>query len=137
MIDTNHLGPDFTACRRGKRAEATVSSQRGGALWCLPRGNAARPIAATHDLERMSETFLEIRGTKETADGTRTEVLAVVFRPEPGRDQIHFSCLVRCPYLFDNDKRIAGVDADQALELALMFVRTMFGHHEIEIEDEL
>ena len=31
---------------------------------------------------------------------------------------------------------LAGVDADQAVELALMFIRTMFEHHEIEIEGE-
>lgn len=82
----------------------------------------------------MSETFREIRGTKRTADGLRIEVLAVVFRPEPDADSIGFSCRVHCPYIFGNDKKIFGVDADQAVELALMFIRTMFGHHEIEIE---
>ena len=84
----------------------------------------------------MSGVIHEIRGTKATAGGSRIEVLAAVFRPEPDEDSIGFSCLVRCPYLFGNDKRIAGVDADQAVELSLMFVRTMFGHHEIEIESE-
>ena len=84
----------------------------------------------------MIEAIGEFRGTKFAEDGSRIEVCATVFRPQRDEESIAFYCVVRCPHIFDNDKKIFGVDADQATELALMFVPMMFGHHEIEIEDE-
>lgn len=41
-------------------------------------------------------------------------------------------CTIHCPALFADDKSVAGVDADQALELAEMLVMELFDHRGIK-----
>ena len=52
-----------------------------------------------------------------------------VFAPEKNAGHCDWSCTIHCPALFSSDKKIAGVDADQALELAGRFVLDLFEHH--------
>ncbi len=76
----------------------------------------------------------ELRGRKGGgAAGPPAEVSVLLFALEPSKDDPDYSCLVRCPEMFDNDKRIFGVDELQALELAEQFVKQMFEHQGIEL----
>ena len=42
------------------------------------------------------------------------------YRPKESEEEYH--CLVYAPYLFEQPKRIAGIDADQAINLSKRFV---------------
>jgi hypothetical protein len=75
-----------------------------------------------------------LRGKSTSDDGSAIEVLAVIFNPEREKGQRDWSCLVRCPFLFSNDKRIVGKDRAQALELAEAFLRELLHHRGIDIE---
>ena len=61
------------------------------------------------------------------------EVRATIYEVEHGVRDLEHSCLIHCPEIFNTDKRIVGVDDDQALELAEMFVNMMFDHHDIDV----
>ena len=73
------------------------------------------------------------RGTITEPGGASTEVIAEIFAPEQTEDGIWF-CRVRFPAVLEPEKRIAGVDATQAIELSEMFLREMAGHGGIELE---
>lgn len=74
----------------------------------------------------------EVRGIRRGTNPPQ-DVRATIYEPEFGVcDTVH-SCLIHCPELFSNDKRIAGVDGAQALELAEMFVKTMFDGDDIDV----
>ena len=75
------------------------------------------------------------RGTRKRADGSVEEVHCALYRPSAERGQEHWTCLVRCPFLFETDKKIAGVDAAQAMELAETFLRELLAHHGVAIEE--
>jgi len=86
----------------------------------------------------MSEPARVLRGVTQAADGSSVEVRAEEFPPEPTPGHDDWSCAVRCPYLFASDKRIAGVDAAQALELTEFFLRRVFadrGVRDVEAKD--
>lgn len=57
---------------------------------------------------------------------------AVPMTAEIGRARRHeempdvWFCPVSMPSIFENEKQIAGVDGEQAFELSLQFVKTMF-----------
>ena len=68
---------------------------------------------------------------KEGSEDSSSPVVAQIFSPEKTEGQNDFSCVVRCPDILDNDKRIFGVDADQALEVSEAFVHTLWENHGI------
>ena len=82
-------------------------------------------------MNRLSKTF---RGRHRGDDGSVTVVLASITSPKRAKGQQDWSCIVHCPFLFEADKTIVGVDADQALELAEAFLRDMLDHRGVEIE---
>ena len=43
-------------------------------------------------------------------------------------DEGHWGCVVRCPAIFDSNKRIPGIDAEQSIELADWFLRDLWNH---------
>lgn len=68
---------------------------------------------------------LEIVGFLE-ADGIREPFLARITEPKASAaGSQEYSCLVHAPALFEKDKKIFGVDADQARELAIQFLKAM------------
>jgi hypothetical protein len=67
---------------------------------------------------------LEIVGFLE-ADSVREPFLARITEPKASAGPQEYSCLVHAPALFEKDKKIFGVDADQARELAIQFLKTM------------
>ncbi len=71
----------------------------------------------------------ELRGRVLSADGSEMEVHAVIFPPkkEPGKQT--WTCSVHSPFLFQKDKCLVGIDADQAAELADKFIDELFEHH--------
>jgi len=80
-------------------------------------------------VSRPSKLVLGRRGT--ASDGE--DVRVVVFAPEPDPRYGIPSCRIHMPFLFADDKRIAGVDDEQALELAIGFVRQMFGYNDVTL----
>jgi hypothetical protein len=57
--------------------------------------------------------------------GTRKPFTARILPPKPSEDGAEYSCLVHAPTLFKNDKEIFGVDAEQARQLAVEFLKSM------------
>ena len=83
----------------------------------------------------MADSTKELRGTFRSESGSTIRVNATIFEPQKDTVQEHWFCVVRCPFLFDSDKRIAGIDASQALELAELFLRDLLTAHSVVIED--
>ena len=85
-------------------------------------------------MESVNQPIKELRGRKGGgAGGPPSEVRALLFAPEASKDDRDYSWLVRCPAIFENDKRIFGVNEHQALELAEQLVTEMFEHYGIEL----
>lgn len=80
----------------------------------------------------MPNPAREIRGVRRGTSPPE-EVRAIIYEVEHGMRGTEHSCLIHCPDIFDTDKRIPGVDDDQALELSEMFVRQMFGYDDIDV----
>ena len=66
-----------------------------------------------------------VEGILERADGSHSPVRAIIFEPIRNEEHGDYSCIVRCRFLFDEDKRIAGADLEQAVELAVILVRPL------------
>ena len=81
----------------------------------------------------MAEPVRTLRGIITEPDGTSIEVTAEVFPPEQTEDGVWF-CRVRFPAVLESEKRIAGVDRAQAIELSEMFLREMADHGGVELE---
>jgi hypothetical protein len=75
------------------------------------------------------------RGTRKQANGSADEVHCAIYQPSPEPGQEHWTCLVHSPFLFETDKKIAGVDAAQAMELAETFLRELLAHQGVTIEE--
>ena len=84
----------------------------------------------------MKEVAIEICGTKEETDGSLTTVSATVFSPVKTDGHNEHYCVIHCPHVFDNDKKIFGVDADQALELSIMFIKDMLEHDGVVLKEK-
>jgi len=80
----------------------------------------------------MPDPVREVRGIRRGSSPPE-EVRAVIYEVEHGVRDAEHSCLIHCPEIFDTDKRIVGVDDDQALELSELLVGMMFDHHEIDV----
>ncbi len=73
----------------------------------------------------MSKPIRVLRGTIDR-NGKTVPVRATIAAPERSVDATDWQCAVRCAFLFgDEEKRIAGVDAAQALDLAERFLRDL------------
>ena len=73
---------------------------------------------------KMTEPVLEINAFLEHNE--RLEPLYIkISAPIKTRDQPDYSCLVHAPSLFGHDKKIYGIDQDQAKSLAIGFVRSL------------
>ena len=79
----------------------------------------------------MTEVVRTLRGMKEGSEDSSSPIIAQILTPEKTDGQNDYSCVVRCPDILDNDKRIFGVDADQALEVSEFFIHTLWEHHGI------
>ncbi len=79
----------------------------------------------------MTEVVRTLRGIKEGSEDSSSPIIAQILSPEKTDGQNDYSCVVRCPEILDNDKRIFGIDADQALEVSEKFINTLWEHHGI------
>ena len=72
----------------------------------------------------MAEQVLEINAFLD--HNAQLEPLHIqISAPVKTQDQPDYSCLVHAPSLLDGDKKIYGIDQDQAKSLAIGFVRSL------------
>ena len=84
----------------------------------------------------MSKAVLVLHGRPCDAEPeTEPVVVATIFAPEVSEEGYHFS-RVSLPTLFEDQKRLFGVDGDQARELAEMLVRDVLKGFGISITTE-
>lgn len=72
-----------------------------------------------------------ISGFVRGADGVRP-IEILIFAPEQVPGAVAYQCLVRAPAVLQKDARIHGIDADQARQLAVSFMKEMLGNSVIE-----
>ncbi len=85
----------------------------------------------------MTRAIFRITGERVgSPSDVPTAVVATVFAPERSDDGLDF-CRVSIPALFDDDKRIPGVDAEQAVELVIEFVRDIFDGFNVRMVSEI
>ena len=99
-----------------------------GAICRLLVGNADQSAAAIGYVEQLTEVVKTLRGIKEGSEDSSSPIIAQIFSPEKTEGHNDYSCVVRCPDILDNDKKIFGVDADQALEVSETFIHTLWEH---------
>lgn len=63
----------------------------------------------------------------QTLEGEMREVVGAIYPPDRDADG-HWGCVVSCPAIFDSNKRISGVDAEQSLELAEWLLIDLWNH---------
>lgn len=80
----------------------------------------------------MPDPVREVRGVRRGTSPPE-EVRAIIHEVEHGMCGTDHSCLIHCPEIFDTDKRIVGVDDDQALSLSEEFVGWMFDYNDIDV----
>ncbi len=84
----------------------------------------------------MTDAILVMHGRQADAEGPSASiVVATIYAPEQTEEGHHF-CRVSLPTLFEDQKRIFGVDAEQAEELACIFARDVLGGFDITITGE-
>ena len=84
----------------------------------------------------MKEVVVELRGNKEEPGGSIIPVSAKIYSPEKTRGHKDHYCLVSCPHILDSDKKIVGVDAKQALELSIKFIKELSKQHGVVLEEQ-
>ena len=72
----------------------------------------------------MSNNVLELDAFIEE-NGQRKSLYVVVSAPSQVEGEVDYVCRVHAPLLFSQDKRIYGVDPEQAKSLAIGFVRSL------------
>lgn len=90
-------------------------------------------------MEPVGKTVRELRGTIKGDDDALTPVFARISEPIRRRSDVEHEgcyCVVHCPRLFADDKRIFGVDAEQALERSIMFIKELLEHRRAVIDRE-
>lgn len=108
----------------------------GRTLRGLPSGETGKRIASARYVGPIGNIAQELRGFVEGADGFRTPIHADISEPKVRVGHGYYYSVIHCPYLFEDDKRIAGVDADQALELSIMFVKMLLDHAGVVLVEE-
>ncbi|MCW8862632.1 MAG: hypothetical protein OQK07_09450, partial [Rhodospirillales bacterium] len=69
------------------------------------------------------------------ASGAAVQVMAEIRVPEKTQAHEEYSCVVVCPEVLGDEKRIFGADAAQAAELAEAFILTLWEHHGIKTDE--
>lgn len=82
----------------------------------------------------MKNPARTLRGNYRSDDGSVTPVRATIGKPKREKGQTDWSCIVHCPFLFSTDKKIAGVDAAQALTLAEEFLRELLEQRGVDVD---
>jgi hypothetical protein len=72
----------------------------------------------------MTENIFELDGFLEDEEG-RKPLCVRVSAPCQVPGETTYYCRVHAPAIFANDKRIFGIDAEQARELAVNFIKSM------------
>ncbi|MFB3149906.1 MAG: hypothetical protein ACE10M_04975 [Alphaproteobacteria bacterium] len=122
-----------------EKGRGTVLSYGSRTICCVPSWKAHPGFAATRHVEPVGKTVRELRGTIKGADGALTPVYARISEPIRRQSDVEHEdcyCVVHCPHLFADDKRIFGVDAEQALELSIMFIKELLEHRGAIIDRE-
>lgn len=84
----------------------------------------------------MTKAVLVLHGKpSDAASDSEPVVVATVFAPEVSDDGHHFS-RVSLPTLFPDEKRLFGVDGDQAMEIAEMVARDVLKGFGVSITAE-
>ena len=78
-------------------------------------------------MTKITDTGFELNAFLDEESG-RKPLHVRIAAPEPVCGEISYYCLVHAPSIFSNDKRIFGIDQEQATELAIKFVRTILEH---------
>lgn len=74
-----------------------------------------------------SEPIRESHGWRTDANSEMEQVIGAVYVPEID-DGGHWGYVVRCPAIFDSNKWIPGIEAEQSIELADWFLRDLWNH---------
>ncbi len=122
-----------------EKGRGTVLSYGSRTLRCVPSWKAHPGFAATGHVDPVRKTAKELWGTVKGDDGALTPVYARISEPIRRRSDVEhedYYCVVHCPHLFEDDKRIFGVDAEQALELSIMFIKELLEHRGAVIDRE-
>lgn len=82
----------------------------------------------------MSEWFVNISCFLRTKGRDRSIEIRIS-EPRPVHGEIEYRCLIQSPVLLLRDTEIAGIDADQARELSVEFVKSMVGDSELVDQD--
>jgi len=86
----------------------------------------------------MTETIFEWNAFLETEEGGRKPLYVQISGPEPAPEESIYYCLVHAPSIFSNDKRIFGIDREQATDLAINFVKSLLEDKQItDIDGQL
>ena len=88
-------------------------------------------------MEQLIKPAIVLNGVRTGTDSSFGRVAGVVFPPERPPGRIEYSCRVRCTEVLDKEKKIAGVDGVQALELSVTFLRKLWvnvGISEVSLE---
>ncbi|MEO8318028.1 MAG: hypothetical protein ABJA75_12150 [Bradyrhizobium sp.] len=72
----------------------------------------------------MPESVFQLRAFLED-DGKRKPLYVEVLAPARAQTEQDYFCLVRAPLLLGQDKKIYGIDPDQARSLAVDFIRSL------------
>lgn len=73
-------------------------------------------------------------GILSAPDGAEREISASIHEPVRSGEG-DWSCLVECPFLFPEPKRIAGADAAQAVQLAESFLEMLLQPHGVVLRE--
>ena len=84
----------------------------------------------------MKEVVVELRGNKEEPGGSLIPVSAKIYSPKKTRGHEDHYCVIHCPHIFDTDKKIIGVDAKQAIQLSIKFIKELLEHHGVVLEEQ-
>lgn len=84
----------------------------------------------------MKEVVVELRGNKEEPGGSLFPVSAKIYSPEKTRGHEDHYCVIHCPHILDSDKQIFGVDAEQAIQLSIKFIKELLKHHGVVLEEQ-
>jgi hypothetical protein len=93
----------------------------------LPADKCHRSILGTTD---MTKSVFELNAFIEENDN-REPLHVLVSAPSQAPGQDDYFCRVHAPLLLSGDKNIYGVDADQAKNLAVSFVRSLLSNKKI------
>lgn len=72
----------------------------------------------------MQKYDLELDGFLES-NNERSRLYVRIYSPEEDQEQQNYFCLVHAPALLNGDKKIYGINSDQARSLARGFIKAL------------